>query len=284
MKIKPALTLILISFAFFACKPKEEPKPAQATDFISPKAFGIINFNLKSIDSTTGAKQFINDKLGKNKEFKILNELQIPFSEFSNITTCLSQHEFYILTLKTPLDFDTLFEKFLKAKSPKYNGERLLFEGENVYRLTRKDESRFCSQVAPNIILIGQQNDLLNSLSSKAIQTNPLIEKIDFTLPFSLHIQQSELLPPQLKDIKVLSGHAQYKDTLDINFEGHFHNEQATSGAQNMLRTLIGFTPLPDQMRKSLKFEQNSTELKISAQVSDQEIAELLKEEMKNDK
>jgi len=284
MKIKPALTLILISFAFFACKPKEEPKLAQATDFISPKAFGIINFNLQSIDSTIGAKQFINDKLGKNKEFKILNELQIPFSEFSNITTCLSQHEFYILTLKTPIKLDSLFEKFLKNKSPKYNGERLLFEDKNVYRLTRKDESRFCSQVTPNIILIGQQNDLLNSLISKAIQTNPIIDKIDFTLPFSLLIQQSELLPPQLKDVKELSGQAQYKDTLDINFEGQFNNEQATSGAQNMLRTLIGFTPLPDQMRKSLKFEQNSTELKISAQVSDQDIAELLKEEMKKDK
>ncbi|EDM27561.1 ribosomal biogenesis GTPase [Lentisphaera araneosa HTCC2155] len=284
MKIKPATTLILIALTFCACKPKEATKPAQATDFISPKAFGIINFNLKSIDSTTGAKQFLHDKLGKNKEFKILNELQIPFSDFSNITTCLSQHEFYILTLKAPLELDRLFEKFLKAKSPKYNGERLLFEDKNVYRLTRKDESRFCAQVSPKIILIGQQNDLLNSLSSKAVSSNPIVDKIDFALPFSLLIKQSELLPPQLKDIKELSGQAQYKDTLDINFEGQFNNEQATSGAQNMLRTLIGFTPLPDQMRKSLKFEQNSTELKISAQVSDQEIAELLKEEMKKDK
>lgn len=285
--MKKLSLFIIASLLFFSCKPSDTQtiaKNIEPTDFISTDTFGIINFNLKSIESTKGIKEFLHEKLGKNKEFKILNELKLSFAQFANITVCLNSNELYIITLKEACEFEQNFNNFLKDKSPKYNGERLLFENNNVYRLSRKDESRFCAQVSPKILIIGQQQELLSALSIKTTTPAPITKMVDFSLPLSLLIQQSDLLPPQLKDIKQLSGKASYTDSLGLNVEGQFLNLQALKSSENMIRTLLGFTSLPNEMRKSIKFEQDSMTLKISAQVKDEEVVKLLEEAKREDK
>ena len=279
--MKNIFFILIFTALFYSCKPKESPtanKPVHSIDFITPNSFGLVNFNLSSIDETKGIKQFIQEKLEKNKEFKILNELKFSFDQYTQVLACINSHELFIITLKNSCDLSEKFNAFLKHKAPKYTGERLLFEETNVYRVSRKEEVRFCAQVSPNIILIGQQQDLLAALSIKATAPHPLIKKVDFSIPLSLHIQQSDLLPPQLKDIKLLSGSASYRDELHLKLEGEFTSSQATKNTENMLRTLLGFTQLPNEMRKSLDFKPTDSSLTITAKVKDEEVIQLLKE------
>ncbi|WDE99053.1 hypothetical protein PQO03_14545 [Lentisphaera profundi] len=287
MKLYPLILLAISPILFFSCKENnkiETIKKVHAQDFIDPKAFGLVNFNLKSLINAPSARDFLALKIGKNKEFKILKELQITFENFDKITVSLSANEMYILTLNEAINLDEYYEQFLINKSAKFSGERLLFENKNIFRISRKEESRFCTQVSPRIILIGQQNELLATLSKRETAIRPLASQIDFSHALSLLIIQSELLPPQLKDIKKLSGKATLKESLEIDLTGDFNNIEACNSTENMLRTLIGFSPIPKEMRQSIKFLNTAPQLRLSAQITESEIQQLVTDMVNKDK
>ncbi len=281
MKINIFLSAI-ICLSFLACQEKpttvEKPKQINDADYIPNTLYALIHISLESLKENSIQQDFLSYRLRKNDSIRALDALGVNLKDFNSFYLGLGQQPFQLFTFKNKVELELLYQSFIKNKKKYFHGERLAFKNKVIYCISRKDDSIFLHQISDKKMMAGSQEDILNCLNSA--QNNFLTQNIDKNLPLSLIIHQSPELPQQFKFFKRIRGKLETKDEINsIDLKAEFKTQEEREKNTTLIKTLLNFATLPNELKTSLQYKEEDTALSISSQISDTELKNYLTKE-----